>query len=83
MSKVLANKNWGTERQTNQQTTLITSKLDYGTIAYSSFSKLSLKRLDTIHNATFRLILGALRKTSIENLRCEAAEPSFQERIMY
>lgn len=78
MSNVLANNNWGTERQTNQQTTLITSKFDY-----SSSSKLSLKCLDTIHNATFRLILGALRKTPIESLRCEAAEPSFQERRMY
>ena len=80
--KVLSNTEWGADRFTllHLYRSLIRSKLDYGSIVYGSARKSYLKPLDTIHNQSLRLALGAFRTSPVESLYVEANEPSLAHR---
>ncbi|GFQ96972.1 putative RNA-directed DNA polymerase from transposon BS [Trichonephila clavata] len=54
---------------------LIRSKLDYGSVVYSSACKSLLKILDPVHHQGLRLCLGAFRTSPVESLYAEAYEP--------
>ncbi|XP_053989675.1 uncharacterized protein LOC128882131 [Hylaeus volcanicus] len=59
--KVIASKNWGAEFQVliKSYKALVLSKLDYGSIVYSSAKPSTLKILSPIHNAGARIATGA------------------------
>ena len=69
--------NWGADRTvlTRLYKMLIRSRLDYGTIFYSSASKKSLKSLDSIQNACLRAILGARKTSPATAMQVEANIP--------
>ncbi|GFU00078.1 RNA-directed DNA polymerase from mobile element jockey [Trichonephila clavipes] len=54
---------------------LIRSKLDYGSVVYSSACKSLLKILDPVHHQALRLCLRAFRTSPVESLYAEAYEP--------
>ncbi|GFT70228.1 RNase H domain-containing protein [Trichonephila clavipes] len=54
---------------------LIRSKLDYGSVVYSSACKSLLKILDPVHHQALRLCLGAFRTSPFESLYAEVYEP--------
>ncbi|GFR15852.1 uncharacterized protein TNCT_518621 [Trichonephila clavata] len=59
--KVLANTRWGADQTSllRLYRALIRSKLDYGSVVYSSACKSLLKILDPVHHQGLRLCLGA------------------------
>ncbi|GFR26404.1 putative RNA-directed DNA polymerase from transposon BS [Trichonephila clavata] len=75
--KVLANTRWGADRTSllRLYRALIRSKLDYGSVVYSSACKFLLKILDPVHHQGLRLCLGAFRTSPVESLYAEAYEP--------
>ena len=76
--KVLFNTNLGRDRSVllNLHRSFFRSKLDYGSIVYSSARKFYLKWLDTIHHQGLRLALGVFRTSAIESLYAESNKPS-------
>ena len=80
--KLLSNTNCGGARSVllNLCTSLVGSKLDYGSVVYGSARKSYLKCLDTIHHQGLRLALGAFRTFPIESLYAESNEPSLYVR---
>ncbi|KAI5721502.1 hypothetical protein M8J77_021610 [Diaphorina citri] len=77
LMKILSNIRWGADYKTLLllYRGYIRSKLDYGSIVYSSASPSSLKILDTVHHQGVRLALGAFRSSPITSLLSEAGEP--------
>ncbi|GFR32545.1 putative RNA-directed DNA polymerase from transposon X-element [Trichonephila clavata] len=75
--KVLANTRWGADRTSllRLYRALIRSKLDYGSVVYSSACKSLLKILDPVHHQGLRLCLEAFRTSPVESLYAEAYEP--------
>ncbi|GFQ86076.1 putative RNA-directed DNA polymerase from transposon X-element [Trichonephila clavata] len=75
--KVLANTRWGADRTSllRLYRALIRSKLDCGSVVYSSACKSLLKILDPVHHQGLRLCLGAFRTSPVESLYAEAYEP--------
>ncbi|GFY67815.1 hypothetical protein TNIN_90121 [Trichonephila inaurata madagascariensis] len=75
--KVLANTRWGADRTSlfRLYRALIRSKLNYGSVVYSSACKSLLKILDPVHHQALRLCLGAFRTSPVESLYAEAYEP--------
>ncbi|GFW99209.1 putative RNA-directed DNA polymerase from transposon X-element [Trichonephila clavipes] len=75
--KVLANTLWGADQTSllRLYRALIRSKLDYGSVVYSSACKSLLKILDPVHHQALRLCLGAFRTSPVESLYAEAYEP--------
>ncbi|GFQ84185.1 solute carrier family 35 member B1 [Trichonephila clavata] len=75
--KVLANTRWGADRTSllRLYRALIRSKLDYGSVVYSSACKSLLKILDPVHHQGLRLCLGAFCTSPVESLYAEAYEP--------
>ncbi|GFQ70403.1 RNase H domain-containing protein [Trichonephila clavata] len=75
--KVLANTRWGADRTSllRLYRALIRSKLDYGSVVYSSACKSLLKILDPVHHQGLRLCLGAFHTSPVESLYAEAYEP--------
>lgn len=73
--KVLAHTKWGADPQSLLMIykTLILSKIDYGSIAYSSARKSLLDILNKIQNLGIRYCLGAFPTTPIQSLHCESA----------
>lgn len=65
--------NWGADRATllYLHSTLILSKLDFGSHLYMSASKRVLKRLDPIHNEGLRIATGAFKDSRIQSLYVE------------
>ena len=53
---------------------LILSKINYGSIAYSSASTALLNKLQTVQNKALKIATGALRNTKTNNLLIESAE---------
>ncbi|XP_045466643.1 uncharacterized protein LOC123675338 [Harmonia axyridis] len=74
--KLLANNYWGADENTllTIYRTLIRSKLDYGSIVYSTASKTLLAKLDVIQNTAIRLATGAYITSPSESLCREAGE---------
>ncbi|GFR29460.1 RNA-directed DNA polymerase from mobile element jockey [Trichonephila clavata] len=75
--KVLANTCWEADLTSllRLYRALIRSKLDYGSVVYSSACKSLLKILDPVHHQGLRLCLGAFRTSPVESLYAEAYEP--------
>ncbi|GFY58279.1 putative RNA-directed DNA polymerase from transposon X-element [Trichonephila inaurata madagascariensis] len=75
--KVLANIPWGADRTSllRLYRALIRSKLDYGSVVYSSACKSLLKILDPVHQQALRLCLGAFRTSPVESLYAETYKP--------
>lgn len=72
--KCLSSLNWGANRETLLKiyTSLILSRIDYGSIAYSSTSKSNLRKLNVIHNMGIRHAIGAFRTSPVQSLYCES-----------
>ncbi|GFR01582.1 RNase H domain-containing protein [Trichonephila clavata] len=83
--KVLANTRWGADRTSllRLYRALIRSKLDYGSVVYSSACKSLLKILNPVHHQGLRLCLGAFRTSPVESLYAEAYEPPLDLRRKY
>ncbi|GFU12082.1 RNase H domain-containing protein [Trichonephila clavipes] len=62
---------------------LIRSKLDYGSLVYSSACKSLLKIFDPVHHQALRLCLRAFRTSPVESLYAEAYEPPLDLRRKY
>ena len=75
--KKLAHTNYGSDKTILLKIyrTLIRSKLDYGSSLYASASISTLNSLNTIHNSSIRIALGAFRTTPTTSLLSEASEP--------
>ena len=73
MSIVSAN-GWGADYSTLRTlyVTLIRPKLDYGSFLYETACKSNLIKIDRIHYAALRMMLGALKCTSVEKLEVKA-----------
>ena len=67
-------KEWGANRNTLLNRSLIRSKLDYGSIIYRSARKRCLKTLDPIYHGGLRLVLEVLRTSPSKSLYAEANE---------
>ncbi|GFR18873.1 putative RNA-directed DNA polymerase from transposon BS [Trichonephila clavata] len=83
--KVLTNTRWGADRTSLLRfyRALIRSKLDYGSVVYSSACKSLLKILDPVHHQGLRLCLGAFRTSPVESLYAEAYELPLDLRRKY
>ncbi|GFV04572.1 putative RNA-directed DNA polymerase from transposon X-element [Trichonephila clavipes] len=83
--KVLANTRWGADQTSllRLYRALIRSKLDYGSVVYSSACKSLLEILDPVHHQALRLSLGAFRTSPVESLYAEAYEPPLDLRRKY
>lgn len=57
--------------------------MDDGATAYASALKLTLYRLDSIHNAELRIALGAFRTSPIESIYAKTGKPSLHQRRMF
>ena len=66
----------------NLYRSLISSKLDYGSIVNGSARPSYFKMLNTIHHQGLRLALGAFRTSPVESLYVEAGELPLQERTI-
>ena len=60
----------------SSSSSLIRSKLYYGSIVYGSARKSYLQMWDTVYNQGLRLALGAFRTSPVSRLNVEADEPS-------
>jgi len=56
------------------------SRMEYGIMSYGCSSKIRQKRLETIQNCIFRIILGAPSTTPIKELQCELGLTSIENR---
>ncbi|GFY39597.1 putative RNA-directed DNA polymerase from transposon X-element [Trichonephila inaurata madagascariensis] len=83
--KILANTRWGADQTSllRLYRALIRSKLDFGSVVYSSACKSLLKILDLVHHQALRLCLGAFRTSPVESLYAEAYEPPLDLRRKY
>ncbi|GFQ70457.1 unc-112-related protein [Trichonephila clavata] len=81
----VANTRWGADRTSllRLYRALIRSKLDYGSVVYSSACKSLLKILDPVHHQGLRLCLGAFCTSPVESLYAEAYEPPLDLRRKY
>ncbi|GFN82574.1 RNA-directed DNA polymerase from mobile element jockey [Plakobranchus ocellatus] len=82
--RVVGHTDWGADRATllKLYSTLVRSKLDYGSVRYGSAKKHVLRALDPIHHRGLRIALGAFRTSPIKSLYAEAGEPSLEHRRM-
>ena len=70
--KHISHLSWGADRKTLRlYTTLLQSKLDYGTQVYGVSKSNALKRLEPIQNALLRAITGAFRSSTAVSLCVE------------
>lgn len=75
--KRLVTKSWSASRESLIifYKTFIRSKIDYGSVIYSSASSTQLKKLDTIQSAALRIATGAFRSSPIVALETETNVP--------
>ena len=73
---------WGGDRSVllNLYSSLVRSKLDYGSIVYGSARKSYIKSLDTIHHQGLCLALGGFRTSPVKSLYAASNEPSLYTR---
>ena len=74
--RVVSSTKWGTDEKTllHLYRTLIRSKLDYGSVVYSSARKSYLQMLDPVQNHALHFCLGAFRTSPVSSLHVEANE---------
>ena len=72
--KMTAHRNWGADRKTLEllYSTLVRSKMDYGSIIYDNAKNSDLQKLNPIQNSAIRLITGALYTSPIPSLHIDA-----------
>ena len=80
--KVLSHTTWGADRTIllRLYRSIIRSKLDYGSMIYSSAKPNILSTLDPVHNAAIRLCTGAYRSSPVISLYADAGEPPLNHR---
>lgn len=73
--RCLAGINWGADKEvlSSLYTSLVLSKIDYGSAVYSSARHTRLRILDTVHCTGLRLITGAFRTSPLSSLCCETS----------
>jgi len=74
--RVVSSTKWGIDEKTllHLYHALIRSKLDYGSVVYSSARKSYLQMLEPIQNHALRLCLGTFRTSRVSSLHVEANE---------
>ena len=74
--KVISHYSWGSDRKTLLKVydSLVRSKLDYGSLIYSSACKTSLKMLDPVHNLGIRLSTGTFKSSPVLSLYADSGE---------
>ena len=74
--KVVSGFDWGADKKSllKMYDALCRSKLDYGSLIYSSACKTKLKELDAVHNMGLRICTGAFRTTPVESLYVDSHE---------
>ena len=74
---ILNHFDWGADRSQLLRIyrALVRSKLDYGSIVYSSARTTHLKTLDAIHNLGIRIATGAFRSSPVVSICAESGEP--------
>ncbi|XP_044766795.1 uncharacterized protein LOC123322831 [Coccinella septempunctata] len=72
--KELSHTKWGAEpkKLLILYRALVMSRLDYGSIVYSSARKTVLSKLDSVHNMGIRLCIGAFKTSPSQSLYCES-----------
>uniref|UniRef100_A0A2P2I2N0 Pol-like protein n=2 Tax=Hirondellea gigas TaxID=1518452 RepID=A0A2P2I2N0_9CRUS len=72
--KAVYSTNWGADKKVLRlfYIAYIRSKIDYGSMLYSSATETLLNKLEVVQNACLRMILGARRSTPILSLQAEA-----------
>ena len=80
--RCLSHLTWGADRRTLLRVyrSLIRSKMDYGSIVFSSAKPSALRLLDPVHNSAIRLCTGAFRSSPVLSLYAESGEPSLNAR---
>lgn len=75
--KMVAHQHWGADEATLKRmyNALIKSKMNYGSIIYSSATKSTLQMLNTVQHSALRIILGAFRTSPAESLYREGNDP--------
>ena len=75
--KAVASTNWGASKTVLRQIYIlyIQSKIDYGSVVYSSAAESTLQKLDIIQNNAMRLILGARKSSPILSIQAESCIP--------
>ncbi|CAH2009813.1 unnamed protein product [Acanthoscelides obtectus] len=83
--KVLANTFWGSDFLSLMRVyrAILRSKIDYGSICYTTASKNSLKKLDVLQHKAIRLAYGLLRTSPVESIHVLANEPPLHLRREY
>ncbi|GBN30042.1 RNA-directed DNA polymerase from mobile element jockey [Araneus ventricosus] len=68
--KVLSRTSWGADRTSLLRIyqAVVLSRIDYGSMVYSSARPTVLRRLDTIHHSALRICSGAFRTSPVESL---------------
>ena len=80
--KFLSHSTWGADRTSMLllYRALVRSRLDYGSIIYSSARESTLKSLPPVHNIGLRLATGAFRTSPTFSLYADAGEPPLDTR---
>ncbi|XP_058448736.1 uncharacterized protein LOC131428707 [Malaya genurostris] len=76
----VATRNWGGDRHTllKLYRATVLEKLLYAAPVISGMSEVLLRRLETIHNAGLRTIIGAFHTSPIDSLHAESGIPNIQ-----
>ena len=74
--KMISSLNWGANKiiVINTYRSLIRSKIDYGSVIYSSAKDKVLDSLSPIHNSCLRMAIGAFRTSPISSILAESNE---------
>jgi ribonuclease HI len=80
--KVLSHTDWGADSRTllMLHKALILSKLEYGSVVYSSATPARLKTLDSVHHGGLRMATGAFRTSPIPSLLVASGEMGLEHR---
>lgn len=74
--RYLSNKKWGSHPDSLLKiySSMIRSRIDYGSTIYGNSGKTILKKVDTIQAAALRTAMGCLKSTPLNALLCEAGD---------
>ena len=77
MIRILSNTSWGADRSTLLllYRALVRSRLDYGSMVYSSGRESYLRPISAVHNAGLRLAIGAYRTSPVVSIYSDVGEP--------
>ena len=80
--RFLSHSTWGADRTSMLMLyrALVRSRLDYGSIVYSSARDTYMKPLSTVHNTGLRLATGAFRTSPVLSIYADTGEPPLVNR---